>query len=324
MSGHAAERYGAGVLASAGEGARLVTCDEADARPEVAWLSADLFYSDEGRRFLTRVADERALRWLQSAAAGADVPVYRSLLERGVQLSASHANAISIAEYVLGSVLGAMQGAPRWADAQRRRSWEHHEFDELSGTTWIIVGFGAIGQATAARAAAFGARIIGVRRRPGDHPLADEVIAPSELPAHLGDADVVVLARPGDPAGRALFDAALLARLKPGSILVNVARGHLIERDALIGSLSASRPAVAILDTTDPEPLGADDPLWSLGGVIITPHNAAGGRGRHERNAALFMANLERYRAGETLPDEVTLADLPAVSSPPAQFRREP
>jgi phosphoglycerate dehydrogenase-like enzyme len=287
----------------------------------MALMSTDLLYAGEGPRFGDICAAAPSLRWLQSAAAGLDVPLYRPLLKPGVRITASHENTISIAEYVLGAVLRAYQQPERFADAQRRHAWEHHEFEELMGTTWIVVGFGAIGRAVAQRARAFGARVIGVRRSAGTEPGADELIAPDALIARIGEADVVVLARPGDPQGRAVLDAEVLAAMKPGSTLVNVARGSLIDVDALLRGLSRSQPATAILDAFDPEPLEADSPLWDHPGVIISPHASAGGLGRHERIARLFITNLSRLVAGEPLPDEIALEDLPVVGRPPAQFQ---
>ena len=321
LSSPAAERYGDEIRALAGPTVELVRPAAAGrASPEVAWLSADLFYSAEVADFWRALLASDSLRWLQSAAAGRDLPVYRPLLERGVRITASHENAVAIAEYVLGAVLRSYQQPGRWAEAQERRAWEHHEFRELMGSTWLIVGYGAIGQATAQRAAAFGARVIGLRRRLGAAPFADEMIGPDELGARLGEADVVVLARPGADDGRPLLGAAELALLKPGAVLVNVARGSLLDTEALLAGLRAGRPATAILDAFDPEPLEPTSPLWGEPGVVITPHAAAGGLGRHERNARLFLRNLHHYLAGEALPDELSLDELPSASRPPAQF----
>jgi phosphoglycerate dehydrogenase-like enzyme len=322
LSTHSAEQHGAELLALFGPETVLVTPGaKGPSGPEVAWLSADLFYSPEGPAFSEALRTASSLRWLQSAAAGRDLPIYRPLLERGVRITGSHENAISIAEYALGAVLRAYQQPERWAAAQERRSWEHHEFEELMGSTWLIIGYGAIGQAIAQRAAAFGARIMGLRRSPGPAAFADEILRPEELRSRLGEADVVVLARPATSDASPILGEAELALLKPGSVLVNIARGSLIDTAALLASLESGRPARAILDAFDAEPLDPASPLWSTPGVVITPHAAAGGLGRHERNARLFRANLRRYLAGEPLPDEIALAELPASGQPPAQLR---
>ena len=290
-------------------------------RPSVAWLSTDLFYSSEAGRFYEIVAASPMLAWLQSSAAGVDLPIYRSLLERGAMITSSHANSLSIAEFVLGSVLRVKQRPEAWADAQRRHAWEHHEFDEIAGTTWLIIGFGAIGQAIGTRARSFGATVLGVRRSPGAHPAADEMITPDELVDRLGEADVVVLCRPGHPDGSPFFDADLLQGLRESSLLINVGRGSLIDVEALLGSLASGKPATAILDVFDPEPLDPASPLFDHPQVVITPHASAGGRGRHQRNADLFVANLTDFLEGRSLENLVALEDLPDVMAPPAQFQ---
>jgi glyoxylate/hydroxypyruvate reductase A len=115
-----------------------------------------------------------------------------------------------------------------------------------------------------------------------------------------------VLAAPATPATTDLVDAALLARMKEGSILINVSRGALVDEDALLSALDRGRPAVAVLDVFRTEPLPDDHPFWTHPSVRVTPHNAAGGRGRLQRQADLFSTNLDRYRAGDPLLNEVT------------------
>jgi phosphoglycerate dehydrogenase-like enzyme len=321
LSSDALTRFGAQIHAAA-PGITFVTPSAPSTpQPDVAWLSTDLFYSSEAGRFYEIIAQAPSLAWLQSSAAGLDLPVYRGLLARGVTITSSHANSVSIAEFVLGSVLRTMQRPDAWADAQRRHAWEHHEFDEIAGTTWLIIGFGAIGQAIASRARSFGASVIGVRRSPGAHPAADEIINPDALRDRLGDADVVVLCRPGNPDGSTLFDAALLRELRDSSLLINVGRGSLIDVDALLDALESGRPAIAILDVFDPEPLEPTSPLFDHPRVVITPHSSAGGRGRHQRNADLFVRNLEAFLNGRPLENVIASDDLPMVIAPPAQFQ---
>jgi len=321
VSQRSKERYGERILEVLGGGMLLTPERGTVLDPQIAWLSTDLLYDDSARTFYGICASAPSLRWLQSPAAGIDFPLYRPLLERGVRVTGSHENSISIAEYVVGSVLRAYQRPEHWADAQRRRAWEHRDFPEVMGTTWLIVGYGAIGQAVAQRVAGFGAHVIGVRRSRGPAPFADEMIEPAELPTRLGDAEVVVLCRPGSSDGRALLDGALLARVRPGTTLVNVGRGNLIDDAALLDALDAGTVATAILDVFDPEPLPDESPLWDHPSVVITPHASAGGLGRYDRTAELFMANLARFIAGEPLPDEVMLGDLPEVAATPAQFQ---
>jgi phosphoglycerate dehydrogenase-like enzyme len=289
----------------------------------VAWATADLLYDGSAPSFFGHVARASRLSWLQSSFAGLDHPAYPDLLARGCRVTISHENAISIAEYVVGSVLRRFQAPWDWERAQRVAHWRHHEFPEVWGSTWLIIGMGAIGSATAHRARAFGATVIGVRRQPtGDEP-ADEMITPDRLLEHVRRADVIVLALPGNRSTDGIVDRALLTRIKPTATLVNVARGSLIVDDALLEALDHLPDLRAILDVFQTEPLPADHPYWHHPQVTVTPHASSGGLGRHERNARLFARNLAAMRSGEPLAHEITASDLPggARSSTPAQFQ---
>jgi phosphoglycerate dehydrogenase-like enzyme len=265
---------------------------------DAAWLSGDLFtHRDDLIRFFGACASSDTLRWLQTSNAGVDHPVFKSLVDRGVTLTTSHVTGPPIAEYVLRAVLDHFQRAADWRATVERRQWEIHEFRAVLGTTWLVIGLGAIGTAVAVRARAFGATVLGVRRTPrGDEPV-DELVG---LDA-VGRADVVVLAAPATAATRGMVDAAFLASMKPGSVLVNVARGSLVDEDALVAALDAGVPEVALLDVTATEPLPDDSPLWSHPKVVLTPHSSALGHGRHARAADVFVENLIRYATGEPL-----------------------
>ena len=285
-----------------------------EAAAEVAWPTADLFEPGAPvRPFFAFLVQSDTLRWIQSSAAGVDAPVFARLVRQGIRLTTSHVTDIPISEYVLRAVLDHYQRPEEWARSSAERAWRRHDFREVHGTTWLVVGLGSIGAATAVRARAFGARVVGVRRSPsGDEPV-DLMIRPHEVPDHLGDADIVVLAAPATPETKHLVDAAFLAAMKPGSLLVNIARGALVDEVALLAALDArSTIEAAVLDVTSTEPLPADSPLWDHPAVTITPHDAAGGLGRFARGADLFLENLRRYRADEPLLHEVTADDLPA------------
>lgn len=272
---------------------------------ECAWLSADLFYSGRLDLFFDGCRRAPALRWVHTSSAGTDGAWFDELLARGVRLTTSHVNDVPIAEYVLGMVLRHFQRHDEWMTARAARQWVHHDFREIAGTTWLIVGVGAIGARVAERARAFGARVVGVRRSPrGDEPV-DDVVTPDRLLDVLPAADVVVLARPAGPPPP-LVDAAFLGAMREGSVLVNVARGSLVDEGALLAALDGGTPAHAILDVFGTEPLPSDSPFWSHARVTLTPHNANGGVGRYRRAAELFAANLRRYQRGDPLPDEVS------------------
>ncbi len=259
------------------------------------------------RPFFGIVLRSATLRWLSVPNAGLDSPVFTAVLERGVRLTNAHVTDIPISEYVLRSVLDVFQQAELWRDAQRRRAWDRHQFREVAGTTWLIIGLGTIGHAVAVRARAFGARVVGCRRSPTGHEPADAIVSPSELRGALPSTDVVVLCLPSTADSPPLVDAAFLEAMAPGSVLVNIARGSLIDERALVAALDKGRPSAAILDVMQNEPLPDDSPLWTHPHVVLTPHNSAGGFDRYGRYDDLLVDNLARYASGEPLRNEITL-----------------
>ena len=287
------------------DGATPVGRDAADI--EVAWGTSDLFLDGEPLRpFFGVLRRSRTLRWFQSAAAGYDGPVFAELAGRGVRLTNAHANSIPIAEYVMRAVLDRFQQADLWRTAQAASEWRAHDYREIHGSTWLIVGLGGIGSAVAVRAGAFGATVIGCRRHPSDADPTARTVTPDELPNVIGLADVVVLAAPANAGTSGLVDQQFLAAMKPRSVLVNVGRGSVVDEQALLVALDQGIPEAAILDVFATEPLPAGHALWSHPAVLVTPHNAAGGVGRYQRQADLFAENLRRYLAGEPLLNDIT------------------
>ena len=283
---------------------------------EVAWLSSDLFFGDGGlSRFLALVEASDSFRWLQSAAAGVDQPVFGRLLERSVRLCNSHVTAVPIAECVLRSVLDHFQRAGEWRDQQAAREWAHHDFREVSGTTWLVIGLGAIGSEVASRARAFDAHVIGVRRTPTGTEPVDELITPDATLGAVPRADVVVIAAPATAETASLVDGGFLAAMRPESVLVNVARGTLVDDDALLAALDTGTPELAVLDAFRTEPLPPDHPYWSHPRVMLTPHSMGGGLRRWDRGADLFLDNLARLIAGDDLVHEVHAVELPGQLS---------
>jgi phosphoglycerate dehydrogenase-like enzyme len=279
-----------------------------DARPSIAWGTSDL-YRDRAQlaSFLSFVLGISQLDWFQSPAAGYEDPALAALVAKGVRVTNAHVNSLPIAEFVMRAVLDEFQGASQWRNQAAERRWQAHDWREVSGSTWIIVGLGSIGTELAYRAQSFGVRVFGIRR----HPFADEpsdlTVTPDQLEQVIGLADVVVLAAPATPETENMVDSDFLARMKRGSLLVNVARGTLIDDAALMESLDSGHLSAAILDVFRTEPLPKDHPFWSHPSILITPHNAAGGiGGRLERQAEHFKENLERYLDGLPLLDDVT------------------
>ncbi len=313
------EAAGTGVrwLRMQGDGT-LLDVDDApvawqDAAPEVAWGTADLF--DEGgplRPFFALVTRAQSLRWFASPAAGFDNPVFAELVRRGVRLTTSHVGDVPIAEYVARAVLDHVQQAWRWRIGQEAVAWRvHPRHGEVLGSTWLVYGVGSIGSAVARLGRALGAHVLGVRRSPTGTEPVDEMLAPAAAAGHLGRADVVVLTAPSTPATRGLVDAAFLASMRPGALLVNIARGDLVDEAALLAALDAGTPGAAVLDVTAVEPLPADSPLWRHPCVTITPHASGRTTGRLARGADELLENLRRWQGGAPLLHEVLPGDLP-------------
>ena len=299
-----------------------------DVAPEVAFATAHVFTDGSGPAWLALLDGLESLRWLQSPAAG-HLEFYDALLARGVRITGAHVNAVPIAEYVMGAVLANAQRVDEWAEARTERAWRPHQFSEIAGTTWLIVGVGAIGSAVAARAGAFGAHVIGARRHPTGTEPVHEMVDPAELRDALGQrvlgrVDVVVLAVPATPQTIGLVDDGFLAAMKPGSVLVNIARGALVDEAALLASLDRGHLGRAILDVFATEPLPVASPLWEHPGVVLTPHSSAGGTGRHARAAELFLDNFDRFRADRPLPHEFGSSDQPSDPDPDAEADPEP
>lgn len=194
-------------------------------------------------------------------------------------------------------VLDALQGAGAWRDAARRHAWEHHRFRELFLSTWLVVGLGAIGRAVAVRASAFGATVVGCRPSGGKEAGCARVVLPGALLDELARADVVVLAAPATPATVGMVGAGFLAAMAEGSILVNVARGVLVDEPALLAALATGRPGLALLDAHREEPLPPTSPLWDEPRVVVTPHNAGGGLGATALAIGEFCDRLAAFSA---------------------------
>ncbi len=281
------------------------------ARPDVMWLSIDTFFDGTVKPMLELALGSETLRWTHTASAGVDAAFFGDLARHGVRLSTTHVNGISIAEYVLAQVLACYQPLEAWRADQGQSRWRRAEFREVHGTTWLVIGLGGIGAAVAERARAFGATVIGVRRTPTGTEPVDEIHVPAAVPALVPRADVVVLAVPGSDTTRGLVDAAFLEAMKPGSLLVNVARGSLVDEPALLDALDRGVPERAVLDVFATEPLPVESRLWQHPRVVATAHTSAGGAGRHDRAARAFAESLRRYVAGEPIEHEVAAADLP-------------
>ncbi len=274
---------------------------------EAVWLTSDMG-SRSFEDCLNAIADSPTVKWVQTFNAGLDHPGYRAVAAKGIRIGASSAQAVAISEYVFAHVLDVFQGLAERRAAQAAGEWKQLPFREVAGTVWLVIGYGNIGREIGRRAGAFGARVIGVRRSASSAPYADEICPMDRLGDKLGDADVIVLCCPHSSETDRLVDAAFLARVKPGAVLVNVARGGVVEDAALLAALDSGRVGTAVLDVFDPEPLPRSSPYWKHPAVRLTGHCSFAGNGTRARADDLFIANLPRYVAGEALVNEVDLA----------------
>lgn len=280
----------------------------------------------------------RRLRWVHSGAAGVGGSLTAELEAADVAFTNSAGvHAEPIAETVLGMILHFFRGLDfAVASASRDEGrWDTRPFyaadtpvRELSRSTVGIVGFGGVGRAVGARSAALGATVLGLRRSrpagPGSVAAAGPESATTEMNLPGGGAvavrvwayadglgvvlersDAVVLSVPETPETRGMVDTAFLAGMRPGSVLINVGRGGLVDEGALLEALEDGRLRGAALDVTSREPLPDDHPFWNLENVLVTPHVSAVTDGFWERETALVLENVRRFVAGRPLRNVV-------------------
>lgn len=256
----------------------------------------------------------RRLRWLQEWGAGVDWLLRQpEAAELDFTLTnASGVHAIQISEQIIGYLLAFARQLPQAIRAQQRREWQsakREQVFELAGKTMLLIGVGAIGERTAAIASALGMRVLGIRRNPaGELPGIAAMYGPERLLDLLPEADCVVLTIPLSRDTQGMIGERELRAMKPTSHLINIGRGGTIQETVLIQALREGWIAGAGLDVFEQEPLPEASPLWELDNVIITAHYAGMSPAYDERAMAIFLDNLERYRAGQPLRNVVDKA----------------
>ena len=247
------------------------------------------------------------LKWLNSIYAGLDFLPLDLLAERGVTVTnGAGINAITIAEYTVMLMLAHAKGYRAVVRAQDRHEWllDSPGKRELFGERVLLLGLGAIGGLVKTRLEAFGMEVVPVRRSGGDGALK-----PDQWRGDLGSFDWIVLAVPSTPDTHGMIGAAELATMKPSAVLVNIARGEVIDQDALMQALAAKRIEAALLDVTTPEPLPAEHPLWGLENAQVTMHLSGRAQTKmFQRSADRFIENLARWHAGEPVEPRLDLA----------------
>jgi len=244
------------------------------------------------------VAKLTELRVVQTQSAGVD-GVLRWLPEQVLLCDARGVHGSSTSEWALTAILSVLREFPRFERARQQRRWEEAVTDELAGKRVLIVGAGDVGQQLARRLAACDAEPVFAART-----ARDGVHGVSELPDLLPRADVVVLLVPQTSETLGMVDAGFLRRMRDGALLVNAARGGVVDTAALLTELQSGRLRAA-LDVTDPEPLPADHPLWHAPNLLLTPHVGGAVLGLIERFVSLLADQVTRYERGEPLINQV-------------------
>jgi phosphoglycerate dehydrogenase-like enzyme len=252
------------------------------------------------------------LRWLQYPGAGIDTLIEEGVLHKGVRFvvtTVGAANAEAVAEYVLGAMLIfarrwnemlALQRDHAWASG---RAWHDLRGVELRGQTLGIVGFGAIGRRVAQIGRAFGMRVLATRRTEGGatDPDCDALFPATQMAELMGESDFVLLSLPRTPETTGLIGERELRAMRSKAFLINIARGEVIQEPVLVRALRERWIAGAALDVTAQEPLPRESPLWTMPGVLITPHMSGLTTGYTSRVAELLADNLRRLQRGEPL-----------------------
>ncbi len=255
------------------------------------------------------------LRWAQSGSAGVDryisIPELMSR-DEVVLTNMKGMYGPVIAEHVFAMMLSRTRSLPHYLDAGRRGDWDRsaaRTMTALQGNTMLVVGLGGIGSEIAMRADAFNMRVLATVRTERPAPSYVDVLgAGPDLEGLLPQADVVVLAVPLTDETRGMIDRETIALMKDGAWLVNIARGAVVDTDALVEALDTGKIGAAFLDVTDPEPLPEGHTLWNRENVLITPHVAARAELSLERRLALTLENMLRFGAGEPLLNVVDKA----------------
>jgi phosphoglycerate dehydrogenase-like enzyme len=268
---------------------------------EIGWF--DMYDKQDMAAIITAATN---LKWLNSIYAGVDGMPLSALKKRGTKVTnGAGINAITIAEYVVMGMLTIAKGYRDVVRAQERHEWliDSPGKVELYGSKALLLGYGAIGKLIDERLKAFNVDVTVVRRTPGPDSLA-----PDACRARLGEFDWVILAVPATAETEEMIGADELAAMKQSAVLVNIARGSVIDQDALVKALQEKQIGAAFLDVTTPEPLPAEHPLWSLDNCHVTMHLS--GRAQDKmfaRSAQRFLENLGRYHKGERLEPLVNL-----------------
>lgn len=289
---------------------RQLTVEDPGQVPADVWAQVDVLHTG------SVLPDPRIaprLRWVQLDTAGIDHLAGHPIWASGAQVTTiGGVSPVPLAEYVIMMVLGVSHRLPDLLEAQRQRDWPSpaerwRRFlpRQVAGSTIVIVGYGRIGREIGRLARALRMEVVGVNR--SGAPAGDdvEVVPVSRLASVIGRGDWVVVVTPLTAQTRGLIGAEVLGQLKPGSVLIDVGRGGVVDEDALRRGLDAGRPATAVLDVFAREPLPPSDPLWTHPAVILTPHVSGFAPAYESEVLRLVADNLRRFQSGQPLLNHV-------------------
>jgi phosphoglycerate dehydrogenase-like enzyme len=280
-------------------------------------LIGDAEAAFSGQIYRDHLAEAKSLWWIHSPAAGVGGMLYREMLDRPIVITNSRGMAAeTMAEHCIAVTLSMFRRLHVAVRRQMERQWAQDEISangpnrSLAGARVLVVGLGAIGTATAAKFAALGARVSGIRRQPDAPPPPgiDAVGGPELLREFLAHADVAIITAPETSATRHFIGPRELAAMRRDALLVNVSRGKLVDEAALIEALATGRIGGAALDVFEHEPLATDSPLWTLPNVLITPHTSGFRPDHWDAATSLFAENLRRFETGQPLLNVVDKA----------------
>ena len=306
------DRHVARIAAAAGDDFHIISADQDTIAEEI--FNADIFCGHAKNHQIDWDAVVKAgrLEWIQSSAAGMDHCLTPSVIHSPIHVSsASGVLANQVAEHGMALSLAFLRSLPTFFRAQQKQEFIRRPTMDLYGATVGILGLGGVGRRLAEILSVFGVKIVAVDMFPAEKPACvSELWGPANTDSLFAMCDVVFLCVPLNDDTRHLANAQKFSLMKPSALLVNIARGAIVDTDAMLAALESRQICGAVMDVTDPEPLPKNHPLWNREDVIITPHVGGQCVTRIEDMTRMYCENLRRWRAGEPLINYLSVKSL--------------
>ena len=282
---------------------------QGEGKPDIALVSYELMFKalkseDFFERYLSLID---GCSYVQGSWAGIETPQAQKLISHSKVFShGGGLHAIPIATYIFAQILRSIKSIDSHIELQKQKNWKQMmSVGELTDMTIGITGFGGIGQEVARMAKAFRMKVYATKRTPVLSDNLDQLFKPSELDDMLPMCDFIVNCLPSSPETHKIFSESQFKKMKPSAMFINVGRGESVDEPSLAKALEDKEILCAALDTTDPEPLDVNSPLWTLENCYITPHDSAWGPRAPQRAVELFVANFKRLQEGKKLINQV-------------------